>query len=324
MPDNSGFGFFPALSRLFGEVEQPTDPRSMMAPNFGGSPEMLQQMMSSPQMQQQLGQHGAHFDPNSVRQSPFFPNGFMQQHPHLGGMLNNAMSNVAATPEAPMVSGAGSGMTRAMQGMMGGPELQRQYQVRQMLAPMQMAGAQMPMQEFERKQQLLQLLQQMEQDRATAAQNAPENHAQATPYGLLTRHGAGPQTMQQPMGDQNMGGMQGFQQKQPMPPSQQVGGFDFTPYPPEMMKAQTEAKQPDALNAQRNASAGMNNSKANETNAEIGAGMPAAKVGEAKSRTNRNNAGAGKLGAETRDINQFGGRGQARSRPQPDQDGRGL
>jgi hypothetical protein len=165
MPYGDSMSYLPAMSRLMGEVEQPTQNQGMTNPQFGGSPEQLMGMMQSPHIQEMLRQWGINFNPQQMRQSPFLPNAFMQGHPQAGGAISGALANVAATPEAPMVSGAGSGMTRAAQGMMGGPEMQRQFQVRQMLAPMQMIGQQMPQAEFQRKQQLLDLLSRMENRR---------------------------------------------------------------------------------------------------------------------------------------------------------------
>src|SRR6267378_137149 len=215
MPDgNFASSYLPAFSRLMGEVEQPTNTQSMMNPQFGGSPEQLQGILQHPQVQALMGQLGIHFDPSQIRQSPFLPQGFMQHHPMMGGALTSAMANVAATPEAPLVSGAGSGMSRAMQGMMGGPEMLRQYQVRQMLAPMQAMGSMIPGQEFQRKQQLMELLTKMEQDRL---EQAKASLAEKTQFDLAKKQqqdahilatrpfvdaGGYTQTFQEPAGQQ--------------------------------------------------------------------------------------------------------------------------
>src|SRR5207245_6821802 len=154
---------------------------------FGGSPEQLQQLLQHPAMQQRLGQLGIPpFDPNLVRQSPFFSNQFMQGHPGVGGFLNRGMASMAATPEAPMVSGLGSGLSRFAQGAMGGPELLRQYQIRQMMTPFHAAGMAMPMMVEERRRQLLQSLQdymkyheemgRTEEDRRQAADQAKQQY----------------------------------------------------------------------------------------------------------------------------------------------------
>lgn len=178
MPDGIGSPDFLSRSMFFREAEgQPTGQElaSMNAP-FGGSPEQAMAFLQSPGAQQMLQHFGlGGFNPNQIRQSPFLPNSFMQHHPMLGGGLSHAMANVAATPEAPLVSGAGSGMTRAMQGMMGGPELQRQYQVKQLMAPFQAMGMQMPAMAEQRRQQLLQALEQdMQQRQQIEAQTRPD------------------------------------------------------------------------------------------------------------------------------------------------------
>jgi len=303
MPFGDNMSYLPALSRLFGEVEQPTQNQAMTSPQFGGSPEQLMQMMQSPHMQQMLQQWGVNFDPNQMRQSAFLPNSFMQGHPQLGHMLDNAMSNVAATPEAPMVSGAGSGMTRAMHGMAGGPELQRQYQVRQMLAPMQQAGAQMPMQEFERKQQLMQLLQKMEQDRQGLAQRGQDLRATQpvrTPYGMI-QPGAmtDPSLAGQSPNQLGMGSSPSFelfqgQGQQPLPNQQPPS---FQPFDPNMIQQQTQAAHPE-----RGAQAGLAGARQAEVEGETQAGLPGAKVDELTSRAGKNRAQgeAAKQGAAAR------------------------
>lgn len=155
---DSILGSFPY--RMLGEIDQPTNAQGMQNAQFGGSPQALQQLLMSPGMQHQMQQFGMDgYDGSQIRQSPFFPNPFMQHHPQFGGMLTGMMANAAATPEAPMISGAGSGISRAMQGMMGGPEMLRQYQVKQMMAPFGLQGAMMPAREMERKESMLQTLQ---------------------------------------------------------------------------------------------------------------------------------------------------------------------
>lgn len=289
-----GYGqYLPALSHLLGEVESPTQTNQMQSPQFGGQPGQLGSILGSPHVQQLLQQFGINFDPNQIRQSPFFPNHFMQQHPHLGAGLSAGMANAAATPEAPLVSGAGSGITRAMQGMMGGPELQRQYQIRQMMAPFQAMGAQIPGEEFGRKQQLLDLLTKMEQDRQQMGQ-AAQQHAfqqpQETPYGLIM---PGAQTPVPPemqgqsprsagLGTQPlMGNMfpgQGLQQ------FQQQGPPNFQPYDPKMLQQQTNAQHPErqATADLKEAQAGTEPSKQDLNKAKAG---EARKKGDAAGKT---------------------------------------
>lgn len=283
MPYGDSMSYLPAMSRLMGEVEQPTQAGAMTSPQFGGSPEQLMQMMQSPHMQQMLQQWGINFDPSQMRQSPFLPNSFMHAHPQLGGAMSGAMANVAATPEAPLVSGAGSGMTRAMQGMAGGPEMQRQYQIRQMLAPMQMIGQQMPVQEFGRKQQLLDLLTKMEQDRAQSAQRGQDLRAQQpvrTPYGMIQPGAmtdpsmAGQSPNQLGMGTNPLFNLFQGQGQQPLPAQQPP---TFQPFDPNMIKQQTDAAHPE-----RGAQAGLAGARAEDIKAQS-----PAKVDELKARADK-------------------------------------
>lgn len=155
---DSILGSFPY--RMLGEIDQPTNTQGMQNAQFGGSPQALQQLLMSPGMQHQMNMFGmGGYDGSQIKQSPFFPNPFMQHHPQFGGALTGMMANGAMTPDAPMVSGAGSGISRAFQGMMGGPEMLRQYQIKQMMAPFGMQAAMMPAREMERKESMLQTLQ---------------------------------------------------------------------------------------------------------------------------------------------------------------------
>lgn len=73
------------------------------------------------------------------RQNPVLSNEFIASHPRLGAALNAAMWDAAATPQAPLVSGAGSGISRTVAGILAGPEMQQQYETQQALAPLQTA-----------------------------------------------------------------------------------------------------------------------------------------------------------------------------------------
>lgn len=301
MPDGFATSYLPALSRLFGEVESPTSTQGLVNPQYGGSPEQLGAILQHPHVQQLMQQFGINFDPSQIRQSPFLPNSFMQQHPKMGGAMTGAMANVAATPDAPMVSGAGSGMSRAMQGMSGGPELLRQYQTRQMMSPFQAMGAQMPAEEFGRKQQLMQLLTQMEQDRQhqnTAAlgerryeTDTKASKDQPTPYGII--HPGSPTPVppelqgQTPQSAQ-VGSTPPFKlfQDQGQQPFQNRGPSSFQPYDPNMLQQHTQATRPDRV------------AVAGEKTAETQAGMPGAKVATEKSKPGLNRAKAGLAGAQ--------------------------
>jgi hypothetical protein len=303
MPDNYGGGGFgqylPALSHLLGEVESPTNTQGAMNPQFGGSPEQLMAILQHPQTQQLMQQLGIHFDPSKMRQSPFLPNSFMQAHPQMGGAISGAMANAAATPEAPMVSGVGSGIQRAMQGMMGGPELQRQYQVRQMMAPMQAMGSMIPAQEFQRKQQLLQVIQQMEADRR--AQGARQEQIQGQEPRIHPVQGGyvseqyqqgAPAGGQQGMDLQQDG--QGRQFQDPMGGGQrQMPGYGLTPQQQAGWQEQFHGTDPALLAAQSAAKNPQNVAKAGQINADVAAGGPGAKVDETKSKAEKNRADAG-------------------------------
>lgn len=165
MPDSYG-GILPAMaggssgmipylssSRAWGEVDQPTNTSPLMAPFSGANPMELHQMLSSPGVQQQLAAYGLAYHPELLQQSPFFSNHFMQSHPTLAPRLSSAMSNLAMTPGPQGPEGAGSGIQRAMQGAAAGPSMQRQFQIGQMMAPMQAMGTLIPGQEAQMRQQ---------------------------------------------------------------------------------------------------------------------------------------------------------------------------
>lgn len=176
MPDGMGPDFL-SRSMFFREAEAgPTQQQlaTMTAP-FGGSPEQALAFMQSPEMQAQMQRYGVHFDPSQIRQSPFLPNQFMHGHPMLGGLMNQALASAASTPEAPLVSGAGSGISRMAQGVYGGQDLLRQHQVRQMMAPMQAIGMQLPLMEEQRRRELLDALKQdMDRRRGMEEQLLPD------------------------------------------------------------------------------------------------------------------------------------------------------
>ena len=156
MPDFSvpmGQSWFPQ-SRAWSEIDQPTQTGALVAP-FGGNPQQMAAMLQQPAVQQQMAAFGMHFNPQQIQQSPFFSNQFMGHHPALGGAMSGAMMGAAATPSPTGPEGAGGGISRVMQGAMGGPEMARQFQMRQMQMPFQGMAAMIPGMEFQRKQQLL-------------------------------------------------------------------------------------------------------------------------------------------------------------------------
>jgi hypothetical protein len=299
MADGSSIGYFPGMSRLMGEVDSPTNAAPMTSPQFGGSPEQMMAFLQSPHVQQTLQNWGISFDPSQMRQSQFLPNSIMQHHPMLGRAFTGAASAAAATPEAPLVSGAGSGISRAMQGLMGGNEMQRQYQMRQMMAPMQAIGMQMPEQEFQRKQQLLQLLghdldaRESQAQAALAQRAALQSQKDEAQQPRITRvdggafinqlHSGAPQGG--PQGDQFS--PQGQSPGRPMtdPSTGQTSmmpGWGLTPEQQAQWSTRFVATDPALINAQhpeRAANAGLAGARRDEQQQETQGGMPTAKVG---------------------------------------------
>ena len=175
----AGMEQFIPQSRLVGEIDQPTDTKALLAPFSGANPQQLYGILMDPSVQQQMSQFGVHFNPQTIHESPFFNQHFMQQHPQMGGRLFGAMSGAAMTPEAPMVSGAGSGISRAMQGAMGGRQMQQQYQTGQLMAPFQQEAAMIPGMEFQRRQSLLGS---MQKEMGQSADIATQAEADKTAY----------------------------------------------------------------------------------------------------------------------------------------------
>lgn len=299
---DGGYGpDFLTKSMFFREAEQGPSQQELatMTAPFQGNPQQALAFMQSPGMQQQLQHFGMHFDPSQVRQSPFLPNQFMQQHPMLGGGISQALANVASTPEAPLVSGAGSGMSRAAQGMYGGNDLMRQFQVRQMMAPMQAMGMQLPMMAEQRRQSLLQaLMEDMQQRRA-----AEEQHLQQKTGADKIRDdiyapplAPGYFQMQKPQQSQLMmpgagltgQGGPGPTMQGPMTP----GGPQFHPYDLTQVHQLTQARQTDEQAAQRAGAGALSTSKAKEQTAETAGGMPGAKVEATRAQGAERRAGA--------------------------------
>lgn len=288
MPDT--MAYLPAMSRLLGEVEQPTQTGAYQQ-GFTGNPQQLMQLLQSPAFQQQFHQAGINYDPSQMRQSPFFANSFMNQHPGIGGALTSGLANMAATPAAPEVSGAGSGLSRMAQGFAGGPEMIRNYQVQQLMAPMQGLGMTVPYQEFQRKQQLMTLLTQMEQDRANLAnrgQQFKENMPQKVGnIGFMIP--TSPEYAGQPqhVGSDPLFKLFQNQGQQPFPE------WNMRYNDPGMLGAQQLAQHPE-----RQGAANLSNAKADEQTKETKGGMAPAKVDMQKSISERNRAQAGLAGAK--------------------------
>lgn len=331
MPDGYGPDFL-SRSMFFREAEAGPSQQELatMTAPFMGSPEQARALYQSPEVQARLQHFGlGGFSPDMIRQSPFLPNQLMQGHPLLGGMLNRAMANAAATPEAPLVSGAGSGISRAMQGMYGGPELLRQYQVRQLMAPFQAMGMQLPIMAEQRRQELLQALEQDMQKRQAMEQQQLQMRQQqgldkleatrpvSTPWGWLQPtmgtpgQPAGPMGTVQPqvptqpgmpnldalIAPQLFGGQGGFQA--PTTPAVPPTPMGWEPHvlTPEQIGA--AGGMAVAQHPERPAAAGLAGERAAELGEERGLGMPAARVAaeqglavQRKGSANYNNARA--------------------------------
>ena len=71
-------------------------------------------------------------------------NGWLQQnHPQVAGVLDNAFLNIGMTPQATGPEGFGGGLTRAMQGMIGGQQYNRQRMIQGAMLPYQMVQQQL-------------------------------------------------------------------------------------------------------------------------------------------------------------------------------------
>lgn len=77
-------------------------------------------------------------------QSPYAtmrPQGWLQDnHPQLARTLDNAFLTMGMTPESQGPEGAGGGISRAMQGLIGGQQFNRQRMMQQVMMPYQMLG----------------------------------------------------------------------------------------------------------------------------------------------------------------------------------------
>lgn len=323
MPDSlGGAGDLFRSSILRQGLEDTQYPQQQIAGMMQGmQPEQMAAFFQNPEVQRQFQSFG--IDPQSIlqhtRQSPFLPNSFMQAHPHLGGIMSGAMANAAATPEAPLVSGAGSGISRAMQGMYGGPEMLRHYQLAQMMAPMGALGSMMPTFAEQRRRAIEEAIVKETQQRMQGwPQQLEDVHAQRTEprihqgqYGrdITEYHEGAPaggaqgadlvQTGQRPPVAMLSPGMQG--QQAPMPaygltPEQQAGwSTRFEPYTKE---------QQQALHPERQATADWRQ-------AQIDAGVPEAVVDKYLADADKANAqrdlanrtpGSRSGGAQSRDY----------------------
>jgi hypothetical protein len=100
----------------------------------------------APDFMQQMVDQGNHMlqdqgmQPYQPLQSPYFSNGFVQNHPALSGALGGALGvlgNMAPSPQGP--TGAGYGIASVAQGIAGNAMMQRQFKMQQAMMPMEIA-----------------------------------------------------------------------------------------------------------------------------------------------------------------------------------------
>jgi|ERR1035437_312628 hypothetical protein len=133
-----------------------------MADNYN-NPAPMQFQMPQGQQPQQGNQWGSNFAPQlnemlapaqqsaQSSQSPYATmkaHGWLQDnHPKLAGVLDNAFLTMGMTPQATGPEGAGGGITRAMQGLMGAQQFNRQRMMQQYMLPFQMMQPQVDLQD---------------------------------------------------------------------------------------------------------------------------------------------------------------------------------
>lgn len=108
-------------------------------PNLGTLSAMGVPVHPGPEAQQILGQFGQQV-PEHLQQTQLF-GGLEQNHPRLAGMLEAGIMGAAMTPSAHpgMPEGAGGGISRALQGVIGAHQSERQFQIAQIMAPYALA-----------------------------------------------------------------------------------------------------------------------------------------------------------------------------------------
>jgi hypothetical protein len=124
----------------FSAVPQVMAPAGMQAtqPNTGAQP--IRSFMRTPEDFQNQLQNYSTIASQLI--SPYNVVGrnswLAQNHPQLAGILDRAMTAAAMTPEAPGPEGAGGGISRAFQGVMGMEQMNRQKMMQAALLPYQM------------------------------------------------------------------------------------------------------------------------------------------------------------------------------------------
>lgn len=113
---------------------------------FGSmTPEQAMAMMQDPRMRETLARFGlSPIGAGQIKQSPFFSQGFSAEHPGFSNIASHALAGLASTPAAAPVQGFGAGLQQMAQGLAGGPEMLRRYQVGQITSPAQAMSLMMP------------------------------------------------------------------------------------------------------------------------------------------------------------------------------------
>lgn len=126
---------------IFGMMTGGMDPNANMykPPAQGaGNPFMIPQMPSPETIAELQRQYGVQF-PQHMRQNVFMPeagtSGFWGQHPRLARGVEGAAIGAMETPPSSGFEGAGQGVSRALQGMFGVPQMHRAFQSAQIQAP---------------------------------------------------------------------------------------------------------------------------------------------------------------------------------------------
>lgn len=128
----------PAIPGTFGTGPQAPSPQGQ----FGGgdfSGQLNDMLAPYRQMAQQFQSPYATMNQNSW---------LARNHPQFAGHLDNAFLNIGMTPGPQGPEGVGGGLSRAMQGIMGGQQFQRQRMMQQAMLPYQMLQPQLQAQDM--------------------------------------------------------------------------------------------------------------------------------------------------------------------------------
>src|SRR6266568_1392443 len=157
------------LTRMLGQ-EDPYENLKTLAGGQGGMP-MSWPMQPGQEQVAELAKLGVHMP--ELQQNTLFPK-LAQNHPLLGGLLQGAVLGAALTPPPTGPEGVGGGISRAAQGIMAVPQFQRQEQMAQMMAPIQMQGHIQQLQAAQQQQQVSEAYRQMLEAQTGDIKQRPE------------------------------------------------------------------------------------------------------------------------------------------------------